>query len=95
MVEKPENSPFLRILGFNLLALLLAALVLRLLNLDKESAKNYVGWMAIGIVVQMLVNVGMAFTAHETAAKQAHWLSVLLVLLIGFGACAGGVELYR
>ena len=38
-----------------------------------------------------LVNVGFGLTSATKEERQAHWLSLFLVLLIGGGLCGAGL----
>ncbi len=87
------KTSFQRILGINLAIVLGLALVLRLLNRGRESEIGFLLLMAIAIAVQLLANIGLAFSASDKSQRQAHWLSVLLVLLVGFGTCAAGASI--
>lgn len=87
------KSPFQRIIGINLAILLAVAVVLRLLYRGPDSGLGYMFMMALAIALQLLMNLIAAFGAHKEN-RQAHWLSVLLVLLIGFGACVAGASFH-
>lgn len=80
------------ILRNNLLGLLAAALVLGLLVPVTDSASIFL--FACGYGLQVVVNLllGVVYLFKRTPAGPSaapYFLSALLVLLIGFGACSG------
>lgn len=79
-----------RILGLNLAIVLGLAVVLRLLNRGRESELGFMMLMAMGIAAHLLILLILALTSHPPATRSSYWLSLLLVLLIGFGACVAG-----
>lgn len=85
---------FQRIIGYNLLILLVIAGILRLLNQGTEGGVSFALIMAGVIALQAFLNSLFAIFTVRSTARQAHWLSFLRVLLVGFGACAGGLALY-
>lgn len=86
-----EKPMFGRIIRNNLLALLAAAVVLGVAaKLIDESAIFLFGFVYLG---QALFNLVRAF-AHigrgpDDVGAAPYFLSMLLVLIIGFGACSG------
>ena len=90
-----KRSVLQRIVGLNLAILVVSAAVLRLANSGNEGGFTYALEMAILIGVMLLVNVGFGFNSATKAERQAHWLSFLLVLLIGFGLCGAGLTMQR
>lgn len=85
------KQPAQHIVRNNLLAVLVSAVVLGLVaKLFDESAIFIFGFVYLG---QALFNLILAF-AHlgrgpEDVGAAPYFLSVLLVLIIGFGACSG------
>jgi hypothetical protein len=53
----------------------------------------FAGEMAFLVSFMLFVNVGFGIFSETLEERQAHWLSFLLVLLIGFGTCAAGAFL--
>ncbi len=87
------NPPFKRIVGVSLSVLLATAGILRLF-IREEPAYAFSGYAALlaltvlVLCVANLVGAGVAKAGH----RQAWLLSALLVLLIGLGVCAVGVQ---
>ena len=82
------KTPFQRIVGINLIVMLLVALAT---SLPRGSMNTRLGFSMVsaGIFVFIaFVNIGFAIFGSTPQARQAHWLSLLLALLIGFGNCA-------
>ncbi|SHJ27543.1 multicomponent K+:H+ antiporter subunit F [Hymenobacter daecheongensis DSM 21074] len=87
-MEPVKPIPPNHILRNNLLGVLAAAVVLGLLSRVTDSASTVV--FALGYGVQVLVNVILGITRLGNATPPGaapYFLSALLVLLIGFGAC--------
>ena len=80
-----------RVIGFNLLVLLLAVISIRLLNRHDEI--GYALIVAVAIAVQLFVNLLFTIFHDDSDARLAHLLSIPLLLLIGFGACMGGAAI--
>lgn len=82
------KTPFQRVLGYNLIIMLLIALAV---SLPRGSMNTRLG-LAMGsaaiFAFIFAVNLGLAIFSATPEARRAHWLSLLLVLLIGFGTCA-------
>lgn len=76
-----------RVLLLNLLALLVAAALLRLLNQGREAGLGFVIFMALAIGVLALLNLAGAIVADRH--RKDYLLGLLLVLLVGFGVCLG------
>lgn len=87
------KTPFQRILGLNLAIILVAAVVLRLLNRGRESVFGFALTMALVIASLFFINALLGAMLDTKEKKQAHWLSALLVLLVGFGACMAGASI--
>lgn len=87
------KTPFQRILGLNLAILLTLAVALRLVNRSGEGVIVFAIELAVLIGFMMFVNLGFGMVSNTKEEKRAHWLSFFLVLLIGFGACAGGASI--
>ena len=86
-----EKPTFGRIIRNNLLVLLAAAVVLGLATkFIDESAIFLFGFLYLG---QALLNLILGFThlgrGPEDVGGAPYFLSMLLVLIIGFGACSG------
>lgn len=86
-MEKPEQH----IIRNNLLIVLAAAVVLGLAaQLFNEGALVLFGFLYLG---QALVNLALGFTHLGSKPGEPgaapYFLSMLLVLIIGFGACSG------
>ena len=88
-----KRSVLQRIVGLNLAILVVLAALLRLA--DQNGGYLYAAVMAALISFMSLVNAGFGLTSAPKAERQAHWLSVLLVLLIGFGLCGAGLMMRR
>ncbi|MGI4832510.1 MAG: hypothetical protein ACRYFK_03515 [Janthinobacterium lividum] len=82
---KPDQpTPANRILRNNLLGVLAAAVLLGALAPSTQGGSAF---LFVGIYgVQVLVNLILGFT-HLGRRPAPYFLSALLVLLIGFGAC--------
>lgn len=87
------KTPFQRIIGYNLGLVLLVAVGLRLLNQGPESGIGFALLMALAIAALLVINLVLALVSRTAEQKRAHWLSMLLVLLIGFGACFAGASI--
>ena len=86
-----KRSVLQRIAGLNLAVLVVAAAVLRLVNRGSDSTFLYMLEMVVLILFMMLLNADLALGRNTSKEhQQAHWLSCLLVLLIGFGLCGAG-----
>ena len=81
---------FQRIAGLNLAVVLATAITLRLLNQGRESEIGFVLLMAMAIAAHSLILTILALTSHPPENRSNYWLSLLLVWLLGFGACAAG-----
>lgn len=81
-----------RVLLFNLLALLVAAALLRLLNQGQEAGLGFVIMMAMAIGGLAFLN--LIGVAAADGHRKAYLLGLLLVLLVGFGVCLGGAATY-
>jgi hypothetical protein len=88
------DSPAPKIIGCNLLALLVMAGALRLWNQGTAGGMGFAIMMVVVIVAQAFINSLFGIFADDRPVRQAHWISFLLVLLIGFGTCAGGLTSY-
>ncbi|WP_022824660.1 hypothetical protein [Hymenobacter norwichensis] len=87
-MEKPAQH----IIRNNLLGLLLAAVVLGLLAPVTDSGSIFL--FAFGYCLQAAINliVGVVYLFKGSSTNQSaapYFLSALLVLIIGFGACSG------
>jgi hypothetical protein len=82
------KTQFQRILSYNLAIMLGLAVVLRLFNWGNES--GFIMVMALAIFLTFLANALIATLSDTAEEQQAYFLSALLVLLIGFGACYVG-----
>ncbi|GAA4049199.1 hypothetical protein GCM10022409_39660 [Hymenobacter glaciei] len=83
-----------KILGYNLVALLGAAVVLRIF-IRSEPAYYFSGYsliMLLVIVLTTLTNIGCAVFTRVTGRRKIYLLGALLVPLIGFGVCAAGTQ---
>ena len=90
-----KRSAFQRIVGLNLAILVVLSAVLRLVNRGSDGTFAYMLGMAVLILFMMLLNAGLALGRNTSKEyQQAHWLSCLLVLLIGFGLCGAGASSY-
>ncbi|WP_345238585.1 hypothetical protein [Hymenobacter saemangeumensis] len=87
------KSTFQRILLVNLVVLLVLAVAMRLLNQGSESGLAFMIMMAGIIALQFFINALFGAVSDSREARQGHWLSALLVLLVGFGACFGGLHI--
>ena len=89
-----KKSLFQRIIGGNLLLVLGLAGGLRLL-IRSEYTRDISGYgvvMALGVVSLTLLNLVGALLTRNSVRRRAYLLGALVVLLIGFGACAAGVR---
>ena len=84
------KTSFQRILGINLAIVLGLAVVLRLLNRGRESEIGFLMLMAMAMAGHLLILLVLALTSYPPEIRRTYWLSLLLVLLIGFGACFAG-----
>ena len=82
------NSPFRRIIGYNLLIMLATAVIFRLPVLGQGAGLAVLLFPALVVVLMAIWNVGSALSADSPEEQRAHWLGLLLVLLIGIGTCA-------
>ena len=80
------------IVGLNLLVLLLAAGLLRYFNRGVEAGFSYMLGMARVIGGLLLLNLLSMLIADEH--YKDYLLAMLLVLLIGFGMCIGGLATF-
>ena len=87
------KTTFQRILAYNLTITLLLAVGLRLLNRGRDSSLGFLLLMALGLAVQVAALLGLALGSRVPERKRAYWLSLALVMLIGFGACAVGASI--
>ena len=87
------KTTFQRILAYNLTITLLLAVGLRLLNRGQNSSLGFLLLMALGLAVQVAALLGLALGSRVPERKRAYWLSLALVMLIGFGACAVGASI--
>ncbi|MBF9221070.1 hypothetical protein [Hymenobacter ruricola] len=87
------KTPFQRILGINLGIMLALAVALRLLNRGRESDMGFVIMMALVLGVHLFVLLLAALFSKSSENTRAYWLSLLLVGLIGFGACLAGAAI--
>lgn len=85
------NKPAQHIIRNNLVLLLLAAVVLGLAGkFVSEGAIMLFGALFLGqVAVNFLVGLSNVFSKDPAAQSAPYFLSMLLVLIIGFGACAG------
>ncbi|RTQ51723.1 hypothetical protein EJV47_07985 [Hymenobacter gummosus] len=81
-----------RVLLLNLLALLLAAGLLRLLNQGREAGLGFMLMMAFAIGLLALLNLVGVVAAD--GHRKDFLLGLLLVLLVGFGVCLGTLTTY-
>jgi MFS family permease len=88
------KRPFQRILSTNLGILLGIALILRIFIREEYvfSISGYGILMASTIIALILVNLAGAVLTTKSERRRAFLLSILLVLLIGLGVCAVGVQ---
>lgn len=82
------KTPLPRIAGLNLAVMLLLAVGLRFIY--RHDALGFTFGMTLTIIGQLVVIAFLATVSHTPGMQQAYWLSALLVLLIGFGACFAG-----
>lgn len=83
-----------KILRYNLLSLLGAAVGLRLF-IREESAYSMSGYALIMVPVILLItlaNLGCAIFTRVAGRRKIYLLGALLVPLIGFGVCAAGTQ---
>lgn len=81
-----------RVLLLNLLALLVAAALLRVLNQGREAGLGFAISMALVIVVLAFLN--LVGVAAANGHRKDYLLGLLLVLLVGFGVCLGTSATY-
>ena len=88
------KRPFQRIFSMNLGILLGIALILRMLIREEYifSISGYGILMALTVIALALVNLAGAVLTPQSEHRRAFLLSALLVLLIGLGVCAAGVQ---
>ena len=86
-MEKPAQH----IIRNNLVGLLLAAVGLGLLGkFVSQGAIVLFGALFLGqVAVNLLLGLNSLFSRTSDGNAAAYFLSMLLVLIIGFGACAG------
>lgn len=86
-----SQPTFGRIVRNNLLVLVGAAVVLGLAGkLVSEGAIMLFGALFLGqVAVNVLVGLSQIFSKDPGAQSAPYFLSALLILIIGFGACAG------
>ena len=82
------KTPFQRVLGYNLIIMLLIAAAVCLPHGSMNDRLGLSMLSAIIFAFIFCVNIGLAIFSATAEARRAHWLSLLLVLLIGFGTCA-------
>jgi hypothetical protein len=82
------KSIFRRVLGFNLLIMLLLAVGMTLPRGSINTRLEFIIGSALIFALIFTFNLGLAIFSTTPEARRAHWLSLLLVLLIGFGTCA-------
>lgn len=87
------NSAFNRIVGINMVTLLLLTVGLRLINRGAEASLAFGLEVAALIAFMTFINLGFAVFSDTSEEKRAHWLSFFLVLLIGFGICGMGMSI--
>ena len=85
------QSNFTRVLIYNLLAVLVLTVAVRLIVRESD-ALGFAIVLAIMLAGQMLTNLVLALVSTDAERKRGHWLSLLLVLLVGFGACYVGLQ---
>jgi hypothetical protein len=88
-----EASPFGKILGINLLVLLVYAIGLKVYAAATGADEAFVVLMAFVLAVHVAVDLVMALAlglAGKRDAALGFLASAPLVLLVGFGACLGG-----
>ena len=90
-MEKPAQH----IIRNNLVGLLLSAVGLGLLGkFVSQGAIVLFGALFLGqVAVNLLLGLNSLFSRTNDGNAAAYFLSTLLVLLIGFGACAGMMSL--
>lgn len=82
------KTPCQRVLGYNLIIMLLIAAATTLPR-GSTDAQLWLAVVSVSLFVCIfLVNTGLAIFSDSAEARRAYWLSLLLVLLIGFGTCA-------
>ena len=86
-----EKNPASHIVRNNLLAVLSAAVVLGLAGrFVSDSATVIFGVLYLGLVgVNFLLGLYQLVSKNPEARAAPYFLSMLLVLIIGFGTCAG------
>ncbi|WP_400190552.1 hypothetical protein [Hymenobacter sp. B81] len=83
-----------RVLSYNLLALLLGAGGLRLLNQGRDAGLGFLIFMALLVLLLLLLNLAGIILVRERKRRLDFVLGLLLVLLVGFGACLGTASTY-
>ena len=85
---------FQRIAGLNLSIVLATAVVLRLVSPAGPAAMNmFSAYMTGAIFLHSLVLLVLALTNSPPETRSSYWLSLLLVLLVGVGACRAGASI--
>ncbi|MET4073910.1 hypothetical protein [Hymenobacter sp. UYCo722] len=85
------DKPAQHIIRNNLIAVLVAALVLGLAAKPTAGGSAFIfGIVYLGqVAVNLLLGLGSLFSRTSDGNAAPYFLSMLLVLIIGFGACAG------
>jgi len=86
-------KPFNEIAGFNLLAILLYSLTIRLFTLNDVSARALISAVVIGLHVFVCLLVALGFSSSKKGHARAWLASAGIVLLVGFSACYGNTML--
>jgi uncharacterized membrane protein len=81
-----------RVLLINLLVLLVAAALLRLLNQGQEAGLGFV--ISMAFVIGVLAFLNLLGVAAATGHRKDYLLGLLLVLIVGFGVCLGTSATY-
>ena len=85
------DKPAQHIIRNNLIAVLVAAVVFGLAAKPTAGSSAFIfGIIYLGqVAVNLLLGLGSLFGRTSDGNAAAYFLSMLLVLIIGFGACAG------
>ncbi|GAA4382812.1 hypothetical protein [Hymenobacter koreensis] len=84
-----------RVLGGNLLLLLVGAVLLRLFNSGSgEAGLGFLILMALFILMLLLINLCAAIATSQRGHRKDYLLGMLLVLLVGFGTCFATASSY-
>lgn len=88
------KSPFQRIFTYNLSVLLGAACLLRLFIREEYTTEisGYAVLLALLILCLSVFNIAAASLTTVPGRGKVYLLAALLVLLVGFGVCAVGVQ---